>query len=171
MDDLKHSSQEEIDLFYMRMAYRAALVSPDPSTQNGAVIVNRDGELVFSCNKFAHGVAVTTERLERPLKYEYIGHAERNVIYRAAMRGTATGGATMYVPWFACSACAIAIIQAGIIEVVGHNLPEHEDNPRWKESIRTAMGMLEESGVRTRYLEGSIGKVAPILMNGKLVTP
>jgi dCMP deaminase len=160
-----------VDRFYLALAYVYASRSPDPSTQNGAVIVPAKGdEEVCDCNNFPTTVSVTAERLERPLKYQYIEHAERNVVYKAARLGIKTEGATMYCPWYACTDCARAIIQAGIVRVVGHALPEHENNPRWKESIAVAVDMLKEAGVQCDFLEGKLD-AQPIRMNGVVVYP
>lgn len=158
------------DLEYLKHAYTYAMLSPDPSTQNGAILV-KDGDIVAAgINTFPIGVKQYPSRLERPIKYSYVEHAERNALYDAAACGVMTAGLTMYCPWFACTDCCRAIIQCGIIRVVGHKLPAHEDNPRWKESIAVALEMFDEAGVEYGYVEGKIGGVE-ILMNGVLVQP
>lgn len=159
------------DLDYLHLAYKAAERSPDPSTQNGAVLVNSDGFLIASaCNEFPHDVLVTEERLVKPLKYQYIEHAERNAIYEAAYYGKKTQGATMYCPWFACMECARAIIQAGITEVVGHAFHLHTKRPDWQPAIERADEMLRDAGVRFRRVPGEVGGVR-IRFDGELVCP
>jgi dCMP deaminase len=70
-------------------------------------------------NGFPRGVDDDVdERHERPAKYLWTEHAERNAIYNAAAIGAATAGCTMYLPWYPCTGCARAIIQSGISEVV-----------------------------------------------------
>lgn len=155
---------------YLKMAYQVATQSPDPSTQNGAVIVSTTGVVVSACNKFPTRVKSTPERLERPLKYEFIEHAERGAVYEAARLGVSAQGGTMYVPWFACSDCARAIICAGISRVVGHKKMADGTPERWKESIKNALIMLEESGVQTELYDGDIGGVTT-LFNGAPFTP
>ena len=156
---------------YLLMAYNEATNSPDPSTQNGAVIViGNDGLTVTDCNRFPDRVKVNQERLERPLKYEFIEHAERNAILKCAKLGYSTHGATMYVPWFACSDCARAIIQAGIAHVVGHQRMADDTPDRWKDSIANAMTMLKEAGIRMTMIEGELNG-PKILFNGKWWTP
>lgn len=91
---------------YLLMAYKEATKSPDPSTQNGAVIVTTAGTAA-DCNRFPERVKITDARLERPLKYNFIEHAERNAIFSAARKQLPLLGATMYVPWFACSDCTL----------------------------------------------------------------
>lgn len=150
-----------VDLKWLRYAYRfAAENSTDPSTQNGAVLVgyDRDMALMEAANCFPEGVSdADPARWERPLKYSYVEHAERNLIYRCAKYGIITQGLIMYVPWYACAECARAIIQAGIKEVVGHKAMLEKNSERWKDSIALAHGMLDEAGVKHRAVEGEIG--------------
>lgn len=154
---------------YLLMAYKEATNSPDPSTQNGAVIVSYSGTM-SDCNRFPDMVKVPSERLERPLKYQFIEHAERNAIYKCAKFGVSCQGATMYVPWFACSDCARAIIQAGISHVVGHQRMADDTPEHWKESIANAMTMLTEAGVKMTMIDGVLDG-PKILFNGKWWKP
>lgn len=170
------NDNQERALFYLKLAYQvAAEKSTDPSTQNGAVLVSPlrslEGkpvrEFIASANFFPEGVKESQERWVRPLKYKFVEHAERNVIYLAAKRGFKTEGATMYVPWFACADCARAIIQAGITEVVGHDYPPHKEQTSWKESIEIADKMLEEAGVKFTRVPGVFG--VKIRFNGQVI--
>jgi dCMP deaminase len=151
----------ETDLKWLRYAYRyAADNSTDPSTQNGAVIVgyDRNQALMEAANCFPDGISEEDpKRWDRPLKYSYVEHAERNVLYKCAKYGLATNGLILYVPWYACADCARAIIQAGIKEVVGHKAIFDMTMERWKDSITLAHGMLDEAGVIHRVVEGGIG--------------
>lgn len=165
------------DLEYLKEAYlEAARGSTDPSTQNGAVIterntgnvLERDLSLVKGANHFPFGVHESPERWERPAKYNYVEHAERNAIFNAARNGISTMGSKMYCPWFACVDCARAIIQAGIREVVGHDCELHNDaSQSWKESVAIGDKMLDESGVLRRYVKGKVGIY--IRFNGNVV--
>ena len=70
-----------------QLCQQVAVQSPD-SKQVGCVIATPDGRvLVTACNDFVHGAAQTPERLQRPTKYHWIEHAERNAIYKAAAAG------------------------------------------------------------------------------------
>lgn len=151
-------------------AYRVATRSPDPSTQNGAILLRDDKILCSSSNSFPVGVENKPERLERPDKYAFVEHAERGVIYVAARRGIETKGTTMIVPWFACSDCARAIICAGVSHVVGHQNMMDATPDHWKESIAVAFQMLDESGVTYELISAKLG--APqIRFNGELWQP
>ena len=85
------------------------------------------------------------ERHERPAKYSWTEHAERNAIYNAAKLGIGLDGCTAYVNWFPCIDCARAIVQAGVLRLVGLQ-PDHAD-VRWGSEFEFASGMLGESGI------------------------
>lgn len=142
------------DKYFMAMAEHAATLSKDMSTQNGCVIVGPDRDVLSTgFNGMPMGVNDDVlERHERPLKYKFIEHAERNAIYLAARRGTRLKGATLYCTWPPCTDCARAIIQAGIVEVVVKTTDVPE---RWHEDmIIHAAGMMREAGVKLKSLEG-----------------
>lgn len=158
---------------FMRMAYRIATLSPDPSTQNGAVIVSPSGVILGTgCNTFPRGVAALNERLERPLKYKMIEHAERSAIFNAV--GRLVYGSTMICPWAACSDCARAIIGSGITTLVVHEKLAQQERVsqgiQWDADIAVAMEMLDEAGVKVEYLKGDLG--GPIVLHsGELFVP
>jgi dCMP deaminase len=159
---------------FIREAYRhAAEYSTDPSTQNAAILV-RGGEILErAANKFPEGVIETPERWERPEKYSWVGHAERRVIHKAARKGIATEGATMYVPWFACAPCGGAIVDAGIAEVIGHTNPEKwtmemdsvKGRKDWMKTIEIALKMFDEAGVKYSWLDEPVNAGVRVLFN------
>lgn len=145
------------DLDYLREACRyAAEHSHDPDTQNGAVLVaNR--LTIYAANCVPPGVARPEHRLSRPFKYDFIEHAERAAIHKAAAAGAATAGATLYCPWFACTDCARAIVAAGIKEVVGLIALRNVTPARWLLNVELAEKMLEEACVSQRLLAEKVG--------------
>ncbi len=174
------------DVDWLRIAYRNARdFSDDLSTQCGAVLVpkNKPVQAVFGANHFPKGVEVTNVRLtEKPDKYLYVEHAERDCILSAALRGVATLDATLYAPWFACADCARAIIGAGITKVVGHASTFVRTPERWLESIAIGDTILDEAGVERVYIGGKLFEdcevfgedpdlVFEVLFNGEFWTP
>ena len=141
----------------LKVAYEEAVNSPDPSTQNAALLVNDGAVVLKAVNEFPIGVEYTEERWERPLKYKIIEHAERNVIYKAARQGIATDGLTMVSPWSCCSDCARAIIQAGIKCLVRHKDAGDRSPEFWAEEIAIADQMLKEAGLEVLDYHGKIG--------------
>lgn len=161
------------DRFYLKAAYSLAMGSPDPSTQNGAVIVSEWGGMVGgAANTFPAGVKQTEERLVRPLKYSFVEHAERGAIFDTAKRYGTMRGTTMYCPWYACSDCARAIIGVGIREVIGHKAMFDKPDERWRESIKIAFEMFDEAGVKYTYVDGQIGEpTLQLKFDGQLWIP
>jgi dCMP deaminase len=140
----------------MVIAMEAAALSPDPSTQNGAVLATQDGRVVhcsIRCNEFPAGVHYRVERWERPAKYSYIEHAERNSIYACARYGVRTERLVMYCPWAACADCARGIIQARLSKLVTLAVTDGDTNDRWADTIGVAMKMLHEAGVEVEYMD------------------
>jgi dCMP deaminase len=162
----EHARMQRSDEQWLLMAYQAATKSPDPSTQNGAVIPAHNNVVLQACNEFPVGVKYAEGRLERPLKYSFIEHAERNVVYQAAKLGVSLHGLTMYACWFACADCARAIIQSGITKVVGHKQMMDGTPDHWKESIKVAFDMFQEAGVQTELLDVYLNGPR-VLFNGK----
>lgn len=153
---------------WLRTAYAFALHSPDPSTQNGAVAINHHGRGVsVGCNTFPSGLEVTPEKLERPLKYSYIEHAERNALY-GALRGGDTVH-TLVCVWASCADCARAIVQSGVTTLVRH---AREDlTGRWIDSIKIGDEIMLAGGVEIVEFTGPLGGCEPVLFDGQLVTP
>lgn len=139
-------SYEEI----LPVAYQVAQLSRDPSTQNGAVLIDDYGTILSAePNNFPDGVAETAERWERPAKYFFIEHAERNSIFAAARSGLNTNGLTMVCPWAACADCARAIVQAGIKTLVRHSKANDPSttHARWDDTIVAGDALMIEGGV------------------------
>ncbi len=162
------------DRTYMGFAYDLALLSHDTSTQTGAVVVNKEGNVISTgSNIFPTGVKTTHKRLERPTKYAFTEHAERNAIYDAARNGNSTLGCTMYALWACCDECARAIIQAGISKLVthefyrSHNTEYAEHRKDWDTSITDAFQMLHEAGVEVEFVNFNLDMHKPVLFNGK----
>jgi dCMP deaminase len=146
---------EDWDSYFMAMARLVAKKSKDQSVQVGVVIVGPDHEFISSgYNGFCRGIDEDIpERWERPIKYQWVEHAERNAIYNAARTGAITKGCTAYMESPPCADCGRALIQAGIIEVVVTTQNPFRDRQDWKESIQFAMDMLAEAGVRVRWTD------------------
>jgi dCMP deaminase len=163
---------KEDQRYWLKKAYERALDSKDPSTQNGAIIINGLGFcLSDGVNRFPTGVEDKPERWERPLKYKIIEHAERDSIYACAKAGVCTNGHTMVCCWAACADCARGIIQSGIETLVTHKQAADRSPPFWAEEIAIALQMLEEAGVKVEYYDGPIGLEKPVLHSGKLWNP
>lgn len=142
------------DRKWMSLAQHYAGWSKD-TTQVGCVVVawQTNAQLSQGYNGPPRGVSDTVaERRERPAKYLYAAHAEENAIAHAAKTGTSLDGATIYVTFCPCAACARMIIQSGICEVV--MAPANEGiAERWADSFTAARNMFYEAGIHVRTIE------------------
>jgi dCMP deaminase len=131
--------------------------SKDKYTQIGAVIVGTHNEIRSTgYNSFPRGINDDVlERQERPEKYFWFEHAERNAIYNAARIGVSTTGCTMYLTCgMPCADCARGIINAGIKKIyIEHFSQDGAKGPIWEESIKRSMIMFSEAGVEVLYYE------------------
>ena len=136
---------------WMQEARLKASWSKDKSTKVGAVIVTQDNLPVANgWNGFPRGCQDDIEsRHERPLKYKWFEHAERNCLYNAARQGTSTKGCTIYTTLYPCTDCARGIIQAGICKVVAP-MPDLND-PRWGSDFNIVQEMFKECGIFVEY--------------------
>lgn len=149
---------KSFDRYFMDLALLVSSRSKDRSTQVGCVIVGPDNEIRSTgYNSFPRGIDDNVEaRHERPEKYFWTEHSERNAIYNAARVGTPLKGCRIYVPWLPCMDCARAIVQSGIIEIVTEPLaPDDGRNERWSEHHKRTEVLLREAGVAVRFLEQS----------------
>lgn len=101
---------------FLDMARTVAGWSKD-STQVGAIAVS-DARAVLETgfNGLARGVEDLPERMQRPAKYLWTGHAEENLVAHAARPRLA--GATVFVTHLCCSRCARILVNAGVRRVV-----------------------------------------------------
>jgi dCMP deaminase len=167
----------EADRHFLAAAYAEAAKSPDPSNQNGAVLVLggsfRGGEILArDCNRFPtafkkpdHDESFLSDRDK---KIRYIEHAERAVIYQAARLGAVTLGATLYCPWAPCMECARAISMAGVERLVVHRSRMEHTPDRWKAAVDEALAYLADCKITVSWHEGPVG--GPLTrVNGELL--
>jgi dCMP deaminase len=115
-------------LRFLELAGRIATWSKDPSRGVGAVIVSSSKQIITTgFNGLPQGIADHPERLQRPVKYDLICHAELNAIVQCARNGVSPVGCTMYATFSPCVQCSLAIIQAGLVEVVTYEVASERD--------------------------------------------
>ncbi len=139
------------DARFLRLAHEVAKWSKDRSTRVGAVIVGADKTPgPYGYNGFPRLIDDEREdRHDRPTKYDWTEHAERNAIYNAARIGMALKGCTIYVTHVPCADCARAIIQVGIRRVVvdAACLKDTGFAERWSADMNVTREMLDEAKV------------------------
>jgi len=141
-----------IEYFY-NIAEEVKKKSKDKNTQIGAVIVGKDKEIVSTgYNSFPRGIDDdSADRQEKPEKYFWFEHAERNAIYNAARIGVSTKGCTMYLTCgMPCADCARGIINAGISKIFVMK-GGGAQSKKWEDSGNRSKEMFNEAGVEIEW--------------------
>lgn len=149
------------DEYFMRHVYLAASKSKDPRTKIGAVLV-KDGVIISEgYNGFPRKVKDLPERYaNRETKYKYTAHGEHNSVLNACRRGVATLDSICYTNGLPCNGCAIALIQAGIKEVVIHR--QWPEMTGWKDSMKITQEMFDEACIVVRIFDQKLNLEAYI---------
>lgn len=158
------------DEMCMTMVFLVAMRSKDQSTHIGAVVVGPDKEIrSVGWNGFARGIKDDVDsRQERPEKYFWMVHAERNSVYNATLMGVSLKDCVMYTNGLPCADCAQAVIQSGIKEVVVYRWWDENNSGKWKEHAERSAIMLKEAGVKVRTYGGELLKIHA-LRNGEVI--
>ncbi len=155
--------------------YWVATKSKDPHTKVGCIIVKNNRVVSTGYNGIPKMVLDNiSSRSERPEKYKWYEHSERNAIYDAADRGCSTHGCDLYVNFMPCIDCARGIIQSGIKRIIIHKLyddmvinalKEKSDYSQWQGHNDISLTMFKESGVIVDVFEEPVEMIA--YFNGK----
>ena len=139
-------------LSFLPIAQAVASMSKDPSTQVGAVLLDRDFNILATgFNGFPRGVPdLAEDYANREIKLSLVAHAEANAIAQAARVGARLLGSTMVVTALhPCANCAKLIIQSGIRRVYA---PHSKPLSKWNNEENTATYMFSKAGIEViRY--------------------
>lgn len=142
---------------HFRIAYEAASWSKDPSSQVGSVIVDLNGRpRSYGFNGLPVGVRDDIpERNERPEKYNWYEHSERNALYLAQR---SVEDCVMFTTHLPCPDCARGIIQSGIKYVVVDSSNGFGSSfwERLQEAYRISTTMFHEKGVKYHEVEADV---------------
>jgi dCMP deaminase len=147
-----------LDEFFFDLVQQARRMSEDPNTQVGAVIV-KDGVRAIAWNTFTgpihEFINCIPDKFERPEKYHWFEHAERNAIYQCLRNGTDLKGASIYQNGLPCTDCARAIALSGITKVViNQDVLDAKDwkSPKYTQEVMDrSLEILAEFNVRVIY--------------------
>lgn len=107
------------DLYFMNLCFEVAWKSLDPSTKHGSIFIGKGGEILSTgYNGPPRYSDDNNIPLERPEKYNYMEHSERNAIYNAARNGISLNDSKLYVTGLPCIDCLRGILQVGTTEIV-----------------------------------------------------
>jgi dCMP deaminase len=158
------------DKYFISMLYLVATKSKDEKTQHATIIVGPDNEIRSTgYNSFPRGINDNIPgRQERPEKYFWMEHSERNAIYNAARVGVSLIGCRLYVTGVPCMDCARAIVQSGIFEVIYHDLKPY-DSKLWDEHTKRTLQLFQEAHVEIRKYEGDLIRKPVVKRDGESI--
>ena len=155
------------DKTYMTLCYVMAQRSPDESTKVGCVITTSNHiPVAMGYNGLPRGIDNDPRYQQRPEKYFFFEHAERNAFYNASNIGVPMKmlDTICYITWVPCADCARAILQEEVGKVVIHKQGQEAlddsrgDVASWGDSHKAAMHMLEtaKDGPEIEWYDGDI---------------
>lgn len=136
--------------YFIGIAKAVALGSKDPSSKVGALIVTKDGTPVsFGYNGFIAGADKSKFTWERPMKYQYVIHAEENALLFAKQD---LSNCKAYVTEAPCERCLKLLIQAKVTEIwyESCSIMKRASEPQ-KEAIKA---ILEATGAKVKNISG-----------------
>ena len=139
---------DKSDKYFQLAKYQAELFSKDPVCKVGAIFLAPNSLQILSMgyNGLPRKIKETAERWERPLKYKFVEHAERNAIYNACRHGTPLEGSIAIITKFPCCDCARALIQSGVSHIITEE-PDFE-HPRWGQDFKISWELFTEVNIK-----------------------
>lgn len=110
--------------YWMSLAEAVSQRSHDDETKVGAVLIKNDTGMVVATghNGFARGAPDHLLPRTRPEKYEYMIHAEDNLIAHCAKSGISVDNCSLVITLSPCQKCLRLMWQAGITQVICRDL-------------------------------------------------
>jgi dCMP deaminase len=160
------------DELFMRHAYLISSKSKDARTRIGAVLVKDRRVISEGYNGLPANLNDDVPmRQQRPNKYFFFEHAERNAVFGCARVAVSSLGSIMYTCGIPCADCARAVIQGGIVELIVHKQWQENEvwirQGQWSESCNAGKEMLLEAGVKIRDFDQALG--LKTLMDGQVI--
>lgn len=108
----------------MEIAETIAKRSHDADTKVGAILIKNDSGAIVSTgfNGFVRGAPDDTLPTTRPDKYEYIVHAEMNLICNSAKEGISMNDCSLVCTLSPCKLCMRMLLNCGITKVIAKDL-------------------------------------------------
>lgn len=135
----------------MAMARAMAKNSPDEETQVGAIMLSSEGRVIASSfNGFLRGAVDKKLPTTRPDKYQYMQHAERNMLYNCAYEGIRTKDTTIICTLSPCVDCLRACFQSGVSYIVFDELYDRFPNTDFYTELEDVFVAVETIGKFTK---------------------
>lgn len=109
---------------YMNIAETVSERSHDSETKVGAILVNNKSGAIMATgyNGFVRGANDSALPSTRPEKYEYILHAEQNLICNSSRHGISMNDCTLICTLSPCKVCMRLLVNCGVTKVIAKNL-------------------------------------------------
>lgn len=142
----------------MSTGYILSEGSKDKRTHIFAIVIGPDNEVrTTGYNSFPRRLNDDLPgRQEKPEKFYWFEHAERNAMDNATLTGTSLKGCRMYTNGIPCTNCARGIIQSGILEVIVDEEWNKTNSGQDLEEAKRTIQMFRETGVKIRYWKGKL---------------
>lgn len=139
--------------YWMGIAEAVSLKSHDVETKVGAVLINNDtgGVIATGYNGFVRGAPDDELPTTRPDKYQYMVHAEENLMAHCAREGVSVNNCTLVITMSPCQKCLRLMWQAGITEVICKKL--YKDHSIDMADLTIIEEDTDEGYVRLRYIQ------------------
>jgi dCMP deaminase len=138
---------------YMDIAKVCANRSHDSETKVGAVLVNNKSGAVLATgyNGFVRGADDGNLPNLRPEKYEYILHAEQNLISNCSRHGISMEDCTLVCTHSPCKLCMRMLFNCGITEVIVETLYTDFEQIIKMDDLRVVSAPHQDGYIRLSY--------------------
>ena len=132
----------------MDMVEIVANRSHDEETQVGALLIKNDSSAIIATgyNGFVRGAPDEILPCTRPHKYEYILHAEQNLIFNCAKHGINTENTTLICTHTPCKLCMRMLFSCGITQVIAKTLYKDWQEILLMDDLRVDYRFSKETG-------------------------
>jgi dCMP deaminase len=132
--------------------------SHDAETKVGAVLVNNGSGAIIATgfNGFVRGAMDNQLPNTRPLKYEFILHAEQNLIANCARHGISMEDCTLICTMSPCKLCMRLMINCGITKVVTRELYKDFQDILDMPDVKTGIATRDDGLYEITYSVGNI---------------
>ena len=138
--------------YFLGLAKVVSQRSHDIHTQHGCVITDENNRILgVGYNGFPKGMNDTLLPTNRPEKYDWMIHSERNALANCVIR---PDNGTTYVTGQCCNDCIMALWQEGIKQVYmikAHGTVLFDDNAKKRFDL-----FVEMSGIKIFYIEPNL---------------
>lgn len=144
----------------MDIAEVIAQRSHDADTKVGAVLINNSSGAIMATgyNGFVRGANDKNLPTTRPDKYEYILHAEQNLISNAARHGISMQDCSLVCTLSPCKLCMRMLVNSGITKVIARELYKDFNEILQMKDINVKCSREEDGFYHITYQVGDVGE-------------